>query len=218
MSELKLYSYEACPYAQRTQMALLEKQLDYELIEVDLYDRPSWWADLSPYGKVPLLKHGEGVVYESAIINEYLEDSFPDHPLLPANPLGRARARIWIAYCDDYFMPACHKLIEDRRDPEQQIKNRGKLRETFLFMEAGMRELSDGPYWMGEQFTLVDIQFAPFAERFACYEALWQAEWPAECSRLNAWFEHVRRRDSHARTRHDQDFHMQRYRKYDQAS
>ena len=112
----------------------------------------------------------------------------------------------------------CHKLIEDSHDPEQQIKNRGKLRETFLFMEAGMRELSDGPYWMGEQFTLVDIQFAPFAERFACYEALWQAEWPAECSRLNAWFEHVRRRDSHARTRHDQDFHMQRYRKYDQAS
>jgi glutathione S-transferase len=218
VSELQLYSYEACPYAQRTQMALQEKQLDYELVEVDLYDRPSWWAELSPYGKVPLLKQGDAVVYESAIINEYLEDSFADTPLLPADPLGRARARIWMAYCDSHFMPACHQLIEDRRDDHQQVENRQKLCDVFLFMEKGMTELADGPYWMGEQFTLVDAQFAPFFERFGCYEALWQAEWPEQCHRLRSWFDQIRVRDSHIQTRHDDDFHMQRYRKYDQAS
>ena len=218
MSELKLYSYEACPYAQRTQIALLEKQLDYELIEVDLYDRPSWWADLSPYGKVPLLKHGNAVVYESAIINEYLEDYFIDVPLLPADAFGRAKARIWMAYCDSHFMPACHKLIEDRHDDSQQSENRKKLSDVFLFMERGICELSDGPYWMGEQFTLVDVQYAPFFERFRCYETLWHAQWPRECTRLRVWFDQVRNRDSHIRTRHGHDYHMQRYRKYDQAS
>lgn len=217
MSEVELYSYEACPYAQRTQMTLLEKGLDYELIEVDLYDRPAWWADLSPYGKVPLLKHGDAVVYESAIINEYLDDTFGDIPLLPADPLGRARARIWMAYCDTHFMAACHTLIEDRHDDSRQAENRQKLREVFLFMEEGINELGAGPYWMGEQFTLVDIQFAPFFERFACYEALWQAEWPGECSRLKAWFDGVGARDSHIATRHDYDFHFQRYQKYDQT-
>ena len=111
MSMLELYSYEACPYAQRTQMALAEKGLEFELIEVDLYDRPSWWADLSPYGKVPLLKHGDNVIYESAIVNEYLDEVFPDPPLMPEDALGRAQARVWIDYCDSRFMSACHQLI-----------------------------------------------------------------------------------------------------------
>ena len=218
MSELTLYSYEACPYAQRTQMALLEKKLAYELVEVDLYDRPDWWADLSPYGKVPLLKHGTGIVYESAIVNEYLEDAFPKAPLLPKDSLGRARARIWMAYCDSHFMPACHQLIADRADPKQQVVNLERLREVFLFMEQGLCDLSDGPYWMGQQFTLVDIQFAPFFERYGCYQALWEADWPAQCRRLRAWFDRVGQRESHLRTRHDQEFHMQRYRKYNEAT
>ena len=188
MSELTLYSYEACPYAQRTQMTLLEKGLDFDLVEVDLYDRPSWWAELSPYGKVPLLKHGEGIVYESAIINQYLEEAFPEKPLLPHQPLQRAQARIWMDYCDSRFMPACHQLIADRHNEEKQQANRAKLREVMAFMENGMRELSEGPFWMGEQLTLVDLQFAPFFERFACYESLWGAEWPTHCVGLKKWF------------------------------
>ena len=215
MSDLTLYSYEACPYAQRTQMTLLEKDVPFQLVEVDLYDRPSWWADLSPYGKVPLLKHGSGIVYESAIVNQYLDETFPDRPLMPAEPLSKAEARIWMDYCDSRFMSACHQLIADRCDAEKQTTNRDELRSVFRFMERGLERLGDGPYWMGEQFTLVDIQFAPFFERFPCYRSLWQAEWPEDCVRLKRWFDAVRSRDSHRQTCHDYEFHMERYRKYD---
>ena len=219
MSMLELYSYEACPYAQRTQMALAEKGLEFELIEVDLYDRPSWWADLSPYGKVPLLKHGDNVIYESAIVNEYLDEVFPDPPLMPEDALGRAQARVWIDYCDSRFMSACHQLIQDRQDPDKQQGNRDKLREVFRFMEnEGLRKLSDGPFWMGEQLTLVDIQFAPFVERFPCYQDLWDAEWPAECTRLRRWFDSVSQRSSFQTTKHTLEFHMERYRKSQQAA
>ncbi len=219
MSALELYSYDACPYAQRTRMVLLEKGLDFKLVEVDLYNRPDWWADLSPYGKVPLLKHGDGIVYESAIINAYLDEVFPKPPLMPADPLQRAQARIWIDYCDSRFMPACHQLIQDRNDSEKQAENRAKLGEIFTFMEnEALRKLSDGPYWMGEQLTLVDLQYAPFVERFPCYQDLWGAEWPEECTRLREWFTAISQRDSFQQTSHDLEFHMQRYRRYDQAA
>ena len=218
MTTLTLYSYEACPYAQRTQMTLLEKGIDFELVEVDLYDRPDWWADLSPYGKVPLLKDGDGIVFESAIINQYIEESFPGPVLLPTDPLERAHARIWMDYCDSRFMAACHQLIADRRNEEQQVANREKLRGVFRYMENGLREMGGGPFWMGKQFTLVDIQFTPFFERFACYQDLWAAEWPEDCLLLQAWFDEMQSRPSHQQTRHDVAFHIERYRKYDQAA
>ena len=218
-STLELYSFDACPYAQRTRMVMLEKGLDFKLVEIDLYNRPDWWAELSPYGKVPLLKHRDGIVYESAIINEYLDEVFPDTPLMPADPLQRAQTRIWIDYCDTRFMPACHQLIQDRKDPDKQVENRAKLREVLTFMEQeGLRKLGNGPYWMGTQFTLADVQFAPFVERFPCYEDLWGAQWPDDCTRLREWFDAVRSRDSFEATCHDFQFHIERYRKYDQAA
>lgn len=219
MSAPELYSFDACPYAQRSRMALIEKGLDFKLVEIDLYNRPDWWAKLSPYGKVPLLKHGDGVVYESAIINEYLEDAFPEPALLPRDPLRRAQARIWIDYCDTRFMPACHQLIQDRKDPDKQKDNLAKLVEVMQFMDSeGLHRLSEGPYWMGEQFTLVDVHYAPFVERFPCYQDLWGAQWPDECTRLRKWFDAVSERHSFKATMHDFDFHMERYRKYDQAA
>ena len=219
MSDLELYSFDACPYAQRSRMVMLEKGLDFALVEVDLYNRPDWWADLSPYGKVPLLKHGAGVIYESAIINEYLDEVFPQPALMPGDPLRKAQARIWIDYCDSRFMPACHQLIADRKDPDKQAENRAQLVEILKFMEhEGLRKLSDGPYWLGEQLTLLDIQYAPFVERFPCYEQLWGAEWPAECTRLRDWFNTISQRASFKATCHDFEFHMERYRRYDQAA
>lgn len=219
MSSLELYSFDACPYAQRSRMVVLEKDLDCKLVEIDLYNRPDWWAELSPYGKVPLLKHGDGVVYESAIINEYLEEVFPTPALLPSDPLRRAQARIWIDYCDTRFLPACHQFIQDRKDPQKQSENREKLSEVMLFMEnEGLRRFSDGPFWMGEQFTLVDIHYAPFLERFPCYQELWGAQWPANANRLREWFDAISKRLSFMKTCHDFQFHLERYRKYDQAA
>lgn len=219
MAALELFSYEACPYAQRARMALIEKGLDFTLTEVDLYNKPDWFKRLSPYGKVPLLRHDAAVIYESRIINEYLEDAFPARPLMPSDPAARARARIWIEYCDGHLMPALHKLIGDRRNSAKQIENRKSVAEAFRFMEhEGLRKLSGGPYWLGDDVSLVDLQFMPFFERFPCYQAIWGAAIPEECARLKAWIATMESRDSHKMTSSSFAFHMTRYRRYDEAA
>ena len=108
MSDIKIYSFDKCPYAQRSRMALIEKQLAFELIEIDVYNKPDWFLEISPYGKVPVLVDGGKTIYESAIINEYLEEKYPEVPLMPKDYFERARARIWIDYGSNYYLSLIH--------------------------------------------------------------------------------------------------------------
>lgn len=201
MSKVELFSFESCPYAQRTRMTLIEKGVDFELTEIDLFNRPAWFKDVSPYGKVPVLRHAGEVIYESAIINQYLDETFPEPPLMPATALGRARARIWMDYCETRFLATTHKLMAESDDPKRRPENLAKLAEVLNFMEhEGLRKLSDGPYWLGADVSLVDLQFSPFFERFGTYEELAGASWPADCPRLTEWFAAMRERDSYRLT------------------
>jgi glutathione S-transferase len=208
--KVELFSYEACPFAQRTRMILIEKGIAYELTEIDVYQRPAWFRDVSPYGKVPLLRHDGRAIYESAIINEYLDETFPDPPMMPPDAYGRAQARIWMDYCDTRYLPVAHRLLVEREQPGKLAENRAKLTETMRFMEhEGLRKLGDGPYWMGAAATLVDFQYLPFFERFAVYEELAGAEWPDDCTRLRRWYETMSQRPSFLETRHTLDFHLE---------
>jgi glutathione S-transferase len=85
MAEIKLYSAVVCPYAHRTRLVLQEKGIDFDLIEIDLQNRPEGFTKVSPYGKVPAITHNDERVWESAIINEYLDEVFPNPPLLPSD-------------------------------------------------------------------------------------------------------------------------------------
>jgi len=138
MSEITIYSFDKCPFAQRTRMVLIEKDLPFELVEIDVYNKPDWLPAVSPYGKVPVLKHEGNTIYESAIINEYLDEVFPQIQLMPVNHFQRAKARIWMDYCSNRYLPACSQLMRDRNDPEEQEKNLEKLGEIFLFMEPAI--------------------------------------------------------------------------------
>ncbi|NKB45706.1 MAG: hypothetical protein GKS03_15655 [Alphaproteobacteria bacterium] len=150
MPDIELFSFEACPFAQRTRMMMIEKGIDCALTEVDLHNKPDWWKELSPHGKVPLVRHNGEIVYESRIINEYLEEVFPEPALLPVDPMRRATARIWIDYCDTYFLPALHRLIADRENEQKQSENRALITERFLFIEnEGLRKLGSGPFFYG---------------------------------------------------------------------
>ncbi len=201
MPEVELFSFESCPYAQRTRMALIEKGVDFELTEIDLFNRPDWFKEVSPYGKVPVLRHAGEVIYESAIINQYLDEVFPEPPLMPGTPLGRARARIWMDYCETRFLTATHKLMSEADDPKRRAANLVKLDEVLRFIEyEGLRKLSGGPFWLGADVSLVDLQFSPFFERFGTYEELAGASWPSDCPRLTEWFAAMRERESYRRT------------------
>jgi glutathione S-transferase len=104
---VKLYDAPRCPYCARVRLVLDEKGIAHERVEIDLGDRPGWIYELNPSGKVPVLDDGF-VLPESAVIMEYLEERFPDPPLLPADPAARARARLAVfrfddALGDDYY-------------------------------------------------------------------------------------------------------------------
>jgi glutathione S-transferase len=106
MAGLTLFSARACPFAHRTRLVLGEKQLDFELVEIDLQNKPAWFNTVSVYGKVPALEHDGQRIVESAIVNEYLDEVFPTPALLPRAPAARALARIWIDYANTRFVPA----------------------------------------------------------------------------------------------------------------
>jgi glutathione S-transferase len=210
MSAIELYSFEGCPYAQRSRMALLEKGLDFVLTEIDLFNRPAWFRDISPYGKVPVLRHEGATIHESAIINQYLDERFPSPPLLPATPALRAQARIWMDYCETRFLVATHKLMSEAGDTARRSENIDKLAEVLRFIEhEGLRKLGEGPYFLGDQVSLVDLQFSPFFERFGTYEQLAGASWPADCSRLTAWFEAMQGRASYRATARPVKYHLE---------
>ena len=134
VSDIEIISSATCPFAQRTRMVLLEKNIDFALIEIDLEEKPDWFKKISPYGKVPVLKHDSNIIIESSIINEYLEEVFPKKPLLPLEPAKRALARRWIDFSNVRLIPYIYKLML-AQNIEAQNFNAKKLTQALLMME-----------------------------------------------------------------------------------
>jgi glutathione S-transferase len=97
---VKLYDAARCPYCARVRIVLAEKELEYETVEIDLRDRPAWLYDLNESGKVPVLDDGF-ILPESRVIVDYLEERYPEPPLLPRDPRGRADARLLVHRFDE---------------------------------------------------------------------------------------------------------------------
>ena len=111
MSDLELFSMPLCPFAHRVRLVLAEKAIAYRLTEIDLRNKPQAFLKVSPHGKVPALRHGGYHICESAIINEYLDETFPERPLLPRDPAGRAQARFWIEFANSRLFAATASLL-----------------------------------------------------------------------------------------------------------
>lgn len=169
---LTLVSHALCPYVQRAAIALAEKQLPFERIAVDLAHKPAWFSAISPLGKVPLLRvrHGsaEAVLFESAAICEYLEDTTP-HPLHPADALQRARHRAWMEFGSN--MLNLIAAFYNAPDEAALQRQRDALRERLATLE---RELASrtGAYFAGDSFSLVDAVFGPVFRYFDRFEAI----------------------------------------------
>jgi len=182
-----LVTAEFCPFSQRCILALTAKGLLFEILEMDLDQKSQFPELLSPYDRVPVLKHDDETIYESSVINEYLEDAFPDPPLLPAEPGRRAAARFWIDCCNSRFMPAYFNLLKaPPGDKRNQLKTR--LLACLEFIDQGL----ESRYWMGKDIGLVDITFYPFFNRFAAVEEFRGIEIPPGLRRLQAWLETMR--------------------------
>jgi glutathione S-transferase len=188
MSNLELFSMPFCPFAHRVRLVLAEKALIYRLTEVNLRNKSQGFLKVSPHGKVPALRHGDKHICDSAIINEYLDETFPKPPLLPRDPAGRAQARFWIEVANSRLFATTASLLygahrQDRSPALEQLA--GTLR--FIETEALAKRPGDGPYWLGSQLSLVDLSFYPWFEQMAVLERSRDFRMPSNLFRLTQW-------------------------------
>ncbi len=162
--KLQLISFKLCPFVQRTVIALREKGVDYDITYIDLAARPAWFKAISPLGKVPVLRVGAATIFESAVINEYLDEVYAPR-LHPADPLQRAHNRAWIEFASVLTQNQYQLCLADTTASFAAARER---------VDAGLeqleRQLSAGPYFNGADFALVDASLAPVLMRFAVME------------------------------------------------
>lgn len=155
MSDLVLVSHSLCPYVQRAIIVLEEKQADHQRIYVDLKDKPAWFQKISPLGKVPVLIVDKEPVFESAVICEFLEETV-EPQLHPSQPLERARHRAWIE-----FASATLARISTVYNATGHAAFERELADLKVKFSRLNEALSDGPYFAGQAFHIIDAAFAP---------------------------------------------------------
>jgi glutathione S-transferase len=165
---IKLYDFLPCPFGQKVRIVLAEKGLSYELVEVDITkgeNRRPEFLRLNPYGRVPVLIDEDTTVYDSTIINEYLEDEYPEPPVLPAvgSSALRARARLFEDFADTSFTPQVGQLMlemakpDAERDPERVQRLHQSLGRVLDYLNHELQ----GQQFLASEFSIADIGFAP---------------------------------------------------------
>lgn len=154
-----LVSFKLCPFVQRSVITLEEKGVPYEVRYIELDDKPAWFIELSPLGKVPVLQVDETVLFESAVINEFLDEVAGSSRMLPHEPLPRARDRAWIEFASALL--AEHWQMTMAPESDAAMRFRDGLRTKLERLEGEVQ----GPYWHGETFSLVDTAVAPLLQR-----------------------------------------------------
>ncbi|MFC1664921.1 glutathione S-transferase family protein [Pseudomonadota bacterium] len=214
MHQIEIISAASCPFAQRSRMVLLEKGIEHLFTEIDLDNKPDWFLKVSPYSKVPVIRHGEAVIWESAVINEYLDEVFPEPPLLPRDPVELATARIWIDFANSRMVPHVYKMML-RQDAEGQALHLHRLTEAVHFIEyEGLRKLSSGPFWLGKEPSLVDFTFYPHVQRFVALEHYRGFAIPEECERFHDWIKEMSVLPSALATRRTTEQLIKAWKKY----
>lgn len=163
---LILVSHHLCPYVQRVAVVLAEKRVPFERKTIDLANKPAWFTAISPLGKVPLLRVGNEVLFESAAICEYLEDTAPPS-LHPANPLARAKHRAWMEFGSAILNTI--GAFYNAPDVAGLESKRAELQAKFELIE---QQLGDGPYFAGGNFTIVDAVFGPVFRYFDVFDEI----------------------------------------------
>ena len=160
---MNLYSGTTDPFSHRCRIVLYEKQMDFQVIDVDLFNKPEDIAVINPYNRVPVLVDRDLVLYESNIINEYIDERFPHPQLMPPDPQTRARARQLL-----YTME--QELFSHVEVLEKNLKSADKSR---VYIRDRLAELSPmflkQKHLLGEDFSMLDVAIAPLLWRLDHY-------------------------------------------------
>lgn len=162
---MTIYDYPGCPFGKKVRIVLAEKELSFDAVHVDLakgQQRSDEFRRLNPFGKVPVLVDESSVVYESTIINEYLNDEYPHPPeLLPEDSGERARVRLLVDFADRAFtLPVMALERESRSADKDETRIQAAREAVAKALQMLERELA-GREYLGEDFSLADVAFAP---------------------------------------------------------
>jgi RNA polymerase-associated protein len=152
---ITLYDAERCPYCARVRIVLAEKGIGYETVEIDLDDRPAWIYEKNPLGKVPVLEEDAFVLAESAVIDEYLEERYPEPPLWPADPAERALGRLLVFRFDELSKPY-YALRREEDGARERLDSALAALDALLEAQA---------FLSGREYGLADIAYVPWILR-----------------------------------------------------
>lgn len=179
----ELISFNLCPYVQRSVITMLHKGVDFDLNYIDLFKRPQWFLDISPLGKVPALRINGTVLFESAVINEYLDEVNPPS-MHPADPLKRASNRAWIEFASTILDNQFKIMVEKDEKTFKELCDQLRVQLGQLEMQLG-----DGPFFNGPDFSLIDAACAPLFTRFKLLEEAYSLSFYEADSVLGKWAE-----------------------------
>jgi glutathione S-transferase len=178
---LHLISFKTCPFVQRAVITLKHKNIDFDITYIDLADPPDWFIELSPLQKVPVLKVDDEVLFESAVINEFL-DEITGGELQPKEPLARAKNRAWVEFASN--MLGNLYMMKMSKDEESYLRYRRRLQDQLQRVE---KRLGDGPWFNGDDFSLADTAFAPFFRQDSVAQGRLSVIDAAQTPKVAAW-------------------------------
>jgi glutathione S-transferase len=197
---LTLYHDPVSSNSWKVRIVLAEKRIPYEAVQLDVrrdrrHKEPEY-LNIHPYGQVPAIVDDGLAVYDSTLINEYLEDAYPEVPLMPRDPRGRARVRALEDFRDQHYHVDFFPLLRQLRDRPPGEANASIVEEAWAAVQRHMErleaELGDNAYLTGA-FSIADAAFIP---NFA-YQEHWRLETPARFPRVRAWLERCQARPSY---------------------
>ena len=165
---MTLYSGITDPFSHRCRIVLYEKGMDFEIIDVDLMNKPEDLAVMNPYNRTPVLVERDLVLYESNIINEYIDERFPHPQLMPADPLMRARARLMLFNFEKELFVHVNVLENERNKvgDKSHDKARAEIRDRLTTLAPLFLK---NKYMLGDEFSMLDVAIAPLLWRLDHY-------------------------------------------------
>ncbi len=160
---MRLYSGTVCPYSHRCRIVLFEKGMDFEVIDVDQLGKSDDLASVNPYNKVPVLVERDLVLTEANIINEYIDERFPHPQLMPADPVMRGRARLFLYRFEQELYSNVNVIMQGGKTVE---KSRAIIRENLTQLA---QILSKQKFLLGSEFSMLDVAIAPLLWRLDFY-------------------------------------------------
>ena len=164
---MTLYSGITCPFSQRCRFVLYEKGMDFEIKDVDIFNKPEDLAVMNPYNQVPVLVERDLILHESNIINEYIDERFPHPHLMPVDPVTRGRGRLVLYRMERELFSHVQTLETSESSSKEQAKAREAISQGLTVLAPAFVK---NKFILGDDFSMIDVALSPLLWRLNHYD------------------------------------------------